>query len=234
MEHFVKGYGERVKIVADGDGRARVFIGNENFPLASALVRVGNTWSFDAAGGWQELIARVIGENELATIGVCRAYVQAQYEYYAEDRNGDDVLQYAQHLASTAGQHNGLYWHAAEGEPASPLGPLIAAARAQGFLHGSARQLDEPKPYHGYLFKILMAQGASAPGGQYSYIINGRMVAGFALLAYPAKWNRSGVMTFLVGANGKVFQKNLGELTAELAPRMSEYAPDGSWTLVGD
>src|SRR5712671_6412194 len=213
MEQFARAHDERLKIVPDGNARARVFIGKDNYPLASPLVRTGERWLFDSAGGKEELIARVIGENELATIGVCRAYVQAQYEYYAEDRNGDDVLQYAQRLASTSGHRDGLYWHVAEGELASPLGPLIAEARAEGYLSGSARKLDEPKPYHGYLFRILTAQGEHAPGGSYSYIINGRMVAGFALVAYPAKWNRWGVMTFVVGANGKLLQKNLGEHT---------------------
>jgi hypothetical protein len=233
MEHFVKAHDEHLDIVPHG-ARAQVFSGKDNFPLASQLVQTGARWQFDSAGGKAELIARVIGENELATIGVCRAYVQAQYEYYSEDRNGDDVLQYAQRLASTSGQHDGLYWHAAEGEPASPLGPLLAEARAEGYLSGSARKLDEPKPYHGYLFRVLTAQGEHAPGGSYSYIIHGRMVAGFALLAYPARWNRSGVMTFVVGANGRVFQKNLGEHTLEFAAAMTAYDPDATWTLVPD
>jgi Protein of unknown function (DUF2950) len=234
VERFVKAHDEHLNIVPDGTSRARVFIGKENYPLASPLVKVGDRWQFDSAGGKEELIARVIGENELATIGVCRAYVQAQYEYYAEDRNGDDVLQYAQRLASSTGQRDGLYWHAAEGEPASPLGPLIAEARAEGYLRGSARKLDEARPYHGYLFKVLTAQGANAPGGSYSYVINGRMVAGFALVAYPARWNKWGVMTFLVGANGKVWQKNLGEDTAAVAAAMTVYDPDATWSLVRD
>jgi hypothetical protein len=229
---FARGHDEFLKIQPDGDARAKVFFGKDNYPLASPLVHQGDRWFFDSAGGKEELLARVIGENELETIGVCRAYVQAQYEYYSEDRNGDDLLEYAQKLGSTSGERDGLYWHTAEGEPESPLGPLIAQARAEGYLHGSARQLDVPKPYHGYLFQILTSQGKDAPGGQYSYIINGHMVAGFALIAYPAKWNHTGVMTFIVGANGKVFQKDLGENTARTAGSITEYNPDGTWSLV--
>lgn len=228
---LAKATAEFIRAVPESDDRARVFVGKNNYPLPSPLVRVNNRWFFDSAGGRQELLARAVGENELATINVCRTYVQAQYEYYSEDRNGDDVLQYAQQLGSTKGTHDGLYWHAEGDEPDSPLGSLIAGARATGYLRGSVRQLNEPKPYHGYLFQILTAQGESAPGGKYSYIINNRMVAGFALVAYPAKWGKTGVMTFLVGANGKVYQKDLGEHTADT---MTEYNPDSTWTLVQD
>src|SRR5262249_18845679 len=150
------------------------------------------------------------------------------------DRDGDDVLEYAQHLASTPGNHDGLYWKARDDEPDSPLGELIAQARATGYLQGSARKLDEPKPYHGYLFKVLTKQGEHAPGGKHDYIINGHMIAGFALVAYPAKWNHSGVMTFLVGANGRVYQKDLGEKTPETAGAMDEFDPDSTWVLATD
>jgi hypothetical protein len=231
---FTTAASEFTNIVPDGDSRARVFIGKNNYPLASPLVRVGGKWYFDSAGGKQELLARAIGENELATIAVCHAYVQAQYEYYAMDRNGDDVLEYAQKLGSSRGQHDGLYWPAEGNEPDSPLGPLVAQARASGYLRGSVRQLDEPKPYHGYIFQVLTAQGENAAGGKYSYIINGRMIAGFALVAYPAKWNHTGATTFLVAANGKVYQKNLGDQTESIAGEMTDYNPDSTWTLVDD
>ncbi len=222
------------RIVPDGDARARLFIGADNFPLASAMVKKDDRWFFDSAGGKQALIARYIGENEAATIAVCRAYVQAQYEYYAEDTNNDDVLEYAQRLASADRQRDGLYWPTATGEKESPLGPLIAQARATGYLDGGAQRLDEPKPYHGYVFRILTRQGASAPGGAHDYIINNHMIAGFALVAYPAKYAKSGTMTFLVGANGKVFQKDLGTDTASIAGGMAEYNPDSSWTYVSE
>jgi hypothetical protein len=229
---FATAYDEFHRTVVDPNdaSRARVFIGKDNYPVASPLVHMDGAWFFDSAGGKQELVAGVIGENELNTIGVCRAYVQAQYEYYSEDRNGDDVLQYAQHLASTKGMHDGLYWHTDPEQPESPLGLLIAEAKAAGYIRGSARSLDEPKPYHGYLFQILTSQGTHAAGGKYDYIINGRMIAGFALVAYPAKYGKSGVMTFEVGANGKVYQKDLGKDAP--AGAISEYDPDGSWTLV--
>jgi len=164
---FATAYDEYNKTVPDpkDPSRARVFIGKDNYPVASPLVRRDGRWFFDSAGGKQELLARVVGENELSTIGVCRAYVQAQYEYYSEDRNSDDVLQYAQRLASSRGLHDGLYWHTDAKQPESPLGPLVAQAKAEGFIRGSPRSLDEPKPYHGYLFRILTRQGPHAAGG---------------------------------------------------------------------
>lgn len=223
---FVKAYDERMRLVADGDGRLRVFIGANDYPLSSPLVRDGERWKFDSAGGRQELTNRIVGENELATIGVCRAFVHAQYEYYAEDRDGDDVLQYAAKLASSPERRDGLYWPAADGEAVSPLGRLIADASVDG--------AGEPKPYHGYLFKVLTAQGDRAPGGAHSYLLNGRMLSGFALVAYPARWRRSGVMTFVVGANGKVLQKDLGERTAEIGASMTRFDPDASWEVVRD
>jgi hypothetical protein len=229
---FAAAYDEFHRIVPDPKDprRSKVFIGKDNYPVASPLVKTDSTWYFDSAGGMEELRARVIGENELNTIGVCRAYVQAQYEYYSEDRNGDDVLQYAQHLGSTKGAKDGLYWPTKGDEPASPLGPLVADARATGYLRGSARNLESPKPYHGYLFQVLSAQGAHAAGGAYSYVINGRMIAGFALVAVPAKYGKTGIMTFQVGANGKVYQKDFKGETP--APYLESYDPDGSWSLV--
>lgn len=233
-ERFANAYNDFHRIVMNPQDptRAQLFIGKQNYPLASPLIRTGGTWYFDSAGGKAELRARVIGENELNTIGVCRAYVQAQYEYYSEDRNGDDVLQYAQRLGSTKGQRDGLYWHSEGDQPESPLGPLVAQARASGYLRGSARTLDEPKPYHGYLFQVLTQQGPHAPGGAYSYIINGRMIAGFALVAVPAKYGKTGVVTFQVGANGKVYQKDLGGDPPDSV--LTSYDPDQTWTLVQD
>jgi hypothetical protein len=231
---FAFAYEEFHRIVIDpkSPDRAQLFIGKSNYPVASPLVREDGRWFFDSAGGKQALIARLVGENELNTIGVCRAYVQAQYEYYSEDRNADDVLQYAQQLASTPGKHDGLYWKTSGDEPQSPLGPLVAQAKASGHLRGRALTLNEPKPYHGYLFRILTAQGPHAPGGAHDYIINGRMVAGFALIAYPARYGKTGVMTFEVGANGKVYEKDLGPQTADAAAGIAAYDPDQSWSLV--
>ncbi len=231
-EFFATHYNEYHKVVPDGDSRARLFIGKDNLAIASPLEKQNGAWFFDSAGGKEELITRYIGENELAVIGVCRAYVQAQYEYYAEDRNNDDVLEYAQQLGSTKGQHDGLYWHTGDAEPESPLGPLVAQARASGYLKGNVHNLDAPKPYHGYYFQILTRQGANAPGGRHDYIINNHMIAGFALVAYPANYNKSGIMTFIVGANGKVLQKDLGDRTPDIAGQMTEYNPDSTWSFV--
>lgn len=233
-QFFAKRHDEFVNVVRDEDGRARIFIGTDNYPLAAPLVRRDGRWFFDSAGGKEALRARVIEDNELATVGVCRAYLIGQYEYYAEDRDGDEVLEYAQRLGSTAGQRDGLYWEAQGDEPECPLGPLIAQARAEGHLQGSAERLDQARPYHGYVFKVLARQGENAPGGKYDYVLNNNMVAGFGLLAYPARWNRTGRMTFMVGANGRVFQKDLGEDTPRAAGLIDSYNPDETWQPVRD
>ena len=169
----------------------------------------------------------------MGAINVCHAYVEAQREYASQDRLGDGVLAYAQFLRSTPGTHDGLFWPTNQpGEELSPLGPLVAQARVEGY-HRTAKMLnDEQAPYHGYYFKILTRQGKHAPGGKYDYIINGRMIAGFALVAWPAEWGNTGVMTFIVNQQGKVYQKNLGPKTAKIARAMTTYDPDDTWTLV--
>ena len=173
-------------------------------------------------------------DNELSTIRVCRGYVAAQREYFLEDRDGDGVMEYAQRLASTPGQHDGLYWATQPDEPLSPLGPLAAQAQTEGYGGARADAASGPQPYHGYVYKILTRQGSHAPGGAYSYVIRGNMVAGFALVACPIQWGSSGVMTFIVNSNGKVLEKNLGEKTPELIARLNAYDPDSSWTLSKD
>jgi hypothetical protein len=176
---------------------------------------------------------RRIGDDELTTIDVVRAYVDAQREYASKDRMGDDVLQYAQKIKSSAGKHDGLYWPTAEGEEQSPFGPLVASAQDEGYGKklGSGRQ-----PYHGYFYRILTSQGPDTPAGAYSYIINyiinGRMIAGFALIAYPAQYGNTGIMTFIVNHQGKVYQKDLGAKTGEVAAKINSYDPDESWSLV--
>jgi hypothetical protein len=171
-----------------------------------------------------------VGEDEFTAIGVCRTYVQAQREYASEDRDGSGVFKYAMNIRSTPGTKDGLYWHAEASEEQSPFGPLVAEARAEGY--GRKTSEGAPQPFHGYLFKILSAQGQSAPGGAYSYVINGNMVAGFALVAYPAHWGESGVMTFIVNQWGKVYEANLGEKSADIAAAMTDFDPDSSWTPV--
>jgi hypothetical protein len=201
---------------------------------------------FDTKAGLEEVINRRVGENELSAIATCRAYAVAQWEYYTEgDWDHDSVAEYAQRLISTPGKHNGLFWETPEGENPSPLGKLIAAASAEGYVSeqktpdaagkgGSDEELltFDREPYHGYYFKILTRQGSHAPGGKYSYIINGNMIAGYALVAYPDKWGNSGAMTFIINQQGRVYQKNLGPNTGKLAAAMTEYNPDPTWKLV--
>jgi hypothetical protein len=233
FNRFVQRIQEKTRMDTNADGRITLEIGADAWPFPIPLVNQGGQWSFDTAAGRTEILNRRIGQDELGAIDVCRAYVQAQREYASEDRLGDGVLAYAQFLHSTApGKHDGLFWPAKSGEALSPLGPLVAAARVDGYHHAARMLNDEQAPYHGYYFKILTAQGKHAPGGRYDYLINGRMLAGFALVAWPAHWANTGVMTFIVNQDGKVYQRNLGKNTARIAPAMTRYDPDGEWIPV--
>jgi len=212
------------------DGTTILHIGKGDWPFAIPIVKAADgKWFFDTAAGKQEILARRIGGNELETIKVCHAYVAAQREYASVDRDGSEVLKYAQHMMSKPGTKAGLYWAVAPGETPSPFGPMIADASAEGY---NFKQGQGPQPFHGYYFHILKAQGSAAPGGKYSYIINGNMIAGFALVAFPAEYRKSGVMTFIVSHQGKVYQKDLGPDTTSAAKAMTEYNPDPTWTLV--
>jgi hypothetical protein len=223
-ERFLKKYQERMDLVKDRD-RVSVILGNDHFPFAIPIVKKGEGWVFDTKAGREEVLNRRIGRNELAAIQVCEAYVEAQREYASTDRERDGIIQYAQKIVSDAGRRNGLYWKAAEGEVPSPLGPFAAKAATEGY----KKKDEKPVPYHGYYYKILKGQGMSAPGAAYNYVINGHMVAGFALVAWPAEYNVSGVMTFVVNQNGTVYQKDLGLKTEELAKAMTLYNPDRTW-----
>jgi Protein of unknown function (DUF2950) len=211
-----------------GSDRRVLLIGDQAWPLPIPLAKAGDRWRFATEEGEDELINRRIGANERSAIAVLNAYLDAQKEYASKDRNGDGVLQYAQRLGSTPGKRDGLYWSAdpAKGEEASPFGPLVAesAAYLKGHKAGD--------PYRGYHFKILSSQGKNAPGGAYSYIINGRMIAGFAMVAYPAQYGESGVMTFIVSHNGKVFEKNLGKSSADIGAKMTAFDPGPGWKEV--
>ena len=208
--------------------RRVLVIGDEAWPVPIPIVRVGDRWRFATEEGEDEIVNRRIGGNERNAIYVLRAYLDAQRAYAARDRDGDGVLQYAQKLASTPGKHDGLYWpaDAAKGEEASPFGPLIAEGGA--YLKGHAAG----DPYRGYYFRILTRQGKNAPGGAYSYVINGRMIAGFAMVAYPAEYGKSGVMTFIVSHNGKVYEKDLGKDSTAIGARMSTFDPGPGWKEV--
>jgi len=227
---FAKRVAEYTRLVRKADDRYVVNVGTQNWPLPIPLVRQDGVWFFDAIAGKEEVLNRRIGEDELTAIGVCRTYLAAQHEYAATDRNGDGVLSYAQKLHSTEGKKDGLYWPVAAGEEPSPFGPFISEVRAEGY--GGRDAGGHPNPFHGYHFKVLTAQGPAAPGGAYSYVINGHMVAGFGLVAYPADWGQSGVMTFIVNQWGKVYQRNLGPDSAALATAMTTFDPDADWTEV--
>lgn len=207
-------------------GRRTLLVGDEAWPLPIPLVREGDVWRFATELGEDELINRRIGANEREALVVLRAYLDAQRQYAARDRNGDEVLEYAQKIGSTPGKQDGLYWPADsdKGDEASPFGPLIAAGAdyLKGHKLGDA--------YRGYHFRILTRQGRSAPGGAYSYVINGRMIAGFAMIAYPAEYGVSGVMTFIVSNNGRIYEKNV----AKGAELIKEFNPDASWRPVAD
>lgn len=211
-----------------GKDRRVLLIGDQAWPLPIPLVKSGERWRFATEQGENELINRRIGANERSAIAVLRAYLDAQKDYAAKDRDGDGVLQYAQKLGSSPGKHDGLYWpaDAAKGEELSPFGPLVAdsAAYLKGHKAGDA--------YRGYHFRILTRQGKSARGGAYSYVINGRMIAGFAMVAYPAQYGESGVMTFMVSHNGKVFEKDLGRNSGAIGAKMTAFDPGAGWKEV--
>jgi hypothetical protein len=228
-EKFVAAYDAKHQITMDGDNKAIMVIGGEDFPLPIPIVRKDGMWRFDTAAGREEILFRRIGKNEMDAVQASLAYVDAQNEYAEKDRTGAGVNTYAQRIISQPGKKDGLYWPTSQGEEESPLGELVAQASAQGYPVGSGRT-----PYRGYYFKILTRQGLAAPGGDLDYIVNGKMIGGFALVAYPAEYRNSGVMTFIVSHAGDVFQKDLGPNTAKLAERMTSYSPDATWQKVSD
>jgi hypothetical protein len=228
-QKFVAAYDAKHQIAMEGDNEAILVIGQEDFPLPIPLVRKDGSWRFDTAAGREEILFRRVGRDELDAIQSCLAYVDAQNEYAETDRTGAGANTYAQRIISEPGKKDGLYWPTSQGEDASPLGELIAEATAQGYRPGAGRT-----PFHGYYFKILTKQGPAAPGGELDYIVRGKMIGGFALVAYPAEYRNSGVMTFIVNHTGNVFQKDLGADTAKLAERMTSFNPDQSWTKVTD
>ncbi len=230
---FVQRLKEKAQLISSSDSNATLELGADGWPFPIPLVKQGAQWRFDTAAGKEEVFARRIGANEMGAIEVCNAYVEAQHEYASQDRMGDGVLAYAQFLRSTPGTHDGLFWPAnQQGEELSPLGPLIAQARVEGYQRTAKMLNEEQAPYHGYYFTILTRQGKHAPGGKFKYIINGRMIAGFALVARPAEWGDTGVMTFVVNQQGSVYQKNLGPHTAKIAKAMTVYDPDDTWIPV--
>lgn len=226
---FVATYETKHQIAMEGDNKAIMVMGQQGYPFPIPLVRKDGQWRFDTAAGRKEILFRRIGRNEIDVVQVCLAYVDAQNEYAEKDRTGSGVKTYAQYIVSHPGRKDGLYWPTGQGEEPSPLGEFAADAASQGYRVGGGRS-----PYHGYYFKILTKQGVEAPGGELEYIVRGKMVGGFALIAYPAEYRNSGVMTFIVSHAGVVFQKDLGPDTAKLAERITEFNPNKTWQKVSD
>jgi hypothetical protein len=217
--------------VKEGEDKLTLEVGTNNWPMPIPLVKADEQWHFDTAAGKEEIINRHIGKDELHAIGVCRAYVAAQRQYAGANPDGCGGVKYAQKFKSTPGNKDGLYWPATENEPASPFGPLVAEAHAEGYVGNTSKG---PHPFHGYYFRILTRQGKAAPGGKMDYMSHGVLTKGFALVAYPEHWDQSGIMTFIVNQDGKVYQRNLGEKTSRMAEAIKEYNPDSEWTLVPD
>jgi len=219
--NFADKYQQMHRLVKEPDGMTTLYIGAENWPTPIPLVHKGNSWYFDTDAGKKEILYRRVGRNEMSAIRICEGLVAAQKEYY-----GSQHSEYAQKIFSDSGQHNGLYWKAGENEPQSPIGPLVAAAVAEGYAKGENLP---PTPYRGYYFHILIRQGKNAAGGSKNYVVNGKMTGGFGFLAYPAEYRSSGVMTFIVGEDGVVYEQDLGKKTPIVAKAMKEYEPGAGW-----
>lgn len=233
FKEFAKLLAEKTDLVKENDSKIILHVGNEDWPYPIPIVKYNDQWFFDTEAGKEEILNRRIGEDELTAILVCHAYVKAQREYVLKDWDGDGIFAYAQKLRSDPGKRNGLFWRAKQGEEMSPLGEFVALARYEGYKKAKAAFKEaEPSPFHGYYFKILTRQGKNVPGGKYNYIVNGNMVGGFALVAFPSNWSKSGIMTFIVNQQGKVHQKNLGPDTMKIAQEMKLFNPDKTWAHV--
>lgn len=226
-EKFLAEYTAAHSLKETAPGRSELVIGKNEWPLPLPLVQNKSGWRFNVAAGKEEILNRRIGANELSTIQAIQAMADAQHEYAGQDRDGDGVRSYARRIKSTPGRQDGLYWKPAAGEAPSPLGELAAQAVGKGY---KGESTETPQPFYGYYYRILEAQGKSAPGGAYSYLAGDRMIGGFAILAYPAKYGVSGVMSFIINQDGAVYQKNLGGKTAEIAVKQKKFDPDSSWS----
>jgi hypothetical protein len=229
-ERFIKAYEEMNRLDRQADTKVVLCVGKEDWPLPIPIMKGKEGWYFDTEKGKDELLNRRIGRNELNTIQTCLAYVDAQREYALKDRDNNKLLEYAQKITSDKGKRNGLYWEVKPGEEQSPLGSFFAKAVTEGYSAGKSSA--KPEPYHGYYYKILTAQGKNAPGGEYDYMVKGKMIGGFALVAYPAEYGNSGVMTFIVNHDGVVYQKDLGKDTGKIAGTMTKFDPDKAWKRV--
>lgn len=226
-ENFIAAYDAKHTIELEGNGTRTLILGNDDWPFPISLAGTAGGWQFDTKEGLDEILRRRVGRNELSAIQVALAYVQAQNEYAALDPAGLGHGVYAQRIVSHPGKKDGLYWPTTEGETSSPLGDLAAQASAEGYKAGG-----KPIPYHGYYYRILTRQGAGAPGGAYDYLVKGKLKGGFALIATPAEYGNSGIMTFMVNHDGTVFEKDLGLKTAKAAAKIDAFVPDQGWTKV--
>ena len=224
-QKFLDLYDAKSQIVIGADGSATLNVGPDDWPMPIPIVNDGGAWHFDTPGGLDEMLNRRIGKNELATIQVCEAIVDAQEDYVNENPTGSSVPEYAQKFQSDPGKKNGLYWPTDASETPSPLGPLVVAAADQGYSLG----VPPGTPYHGYMYRMLKAQGPNAPGGEMDYVVDGKMIGGFAAIAFPAQYGNSGIMTFIVNYQGTVYQKDLGDDTESIAKAITTYDPDDTW-----
>lgn len=225
---FVKSYDQQHELVSQKPGTLVLQVGESSWPMPIPLVKQKEGWVFDAAAGKEEVLYRRIGENELNTIRVSHALIEAQKEYAAEGHDGNPPGIFARRIRSTPGKEDGLYWEPKDGEAISPAGPLLAQATEEGYEKAVSRRI----PFHGYLYRILTAQGANAPGGAKDYVVDGKLTGGVAVVAYPAEYRSSGVMTFITNQRGIVYQKDLGESTEQTAKAMTAFDPDSSWKRV--
>jgi hypothetical protein len=229
-ERFIKRFEEKNKLEEAAD-KATLLLGKDDWPFPIPIVKTEKGWKFDTRAGRQEILARRVGRNELNAIQVCLAYVDAQKEYaQRKGRQGKGLLEYAQEFVSLPGKQDGLYWETGEGQEQSPMGPLFASAQDEGY--SGKLMADTPMPYHGYLYRILKAQGQKAPGGARDYLVEGKMIGGFGLIAYPARYGSSGVMTFMVNQDGVVFEKDLGKTTRKILQTITAFDPDETWVQV--
>lgn len=226
-DRFVEKYEAKHSLTESSPNQRILSVGKDSWPLPIPLVKANGKWYFDGAAGKEEILYRRIGRNELGAIQVCKGVVAAQRDYAAAGHDGNPAGSFAQRFISAPGKQNGLFWEAPEGDPPSPAGPFLARASAEGYDTSGQRT-----PYHGYYYRLLKAQGSSAKGGAKSYVVDGKMTGGFALIAFPAEYRSSGVMTFLVNQSGVLYQRDLGEKTADIASKITEYDPDKNWKRV--
>lgn len=229
---FVAHYDAANHLEMDKHGDVTLIVGKKSWPMPIPIVQTEDgKWYFDTEAGREEILNRRIGENEHGVIEVCRAIVDAQMEFAAMDPDGDGIPEYAARFGSEPGKRNGLFWRAAAGETQSPLGELVAGAVAEGYTN-SGEKTGEPQPFHGYCYRMLTAQGPAAEGGAMDFIINGRMIGGFAVIAYPADYGNSGIKSFIVSHKGRIYQKDLGEETREIALSTQAFNPEAGWQLL--